>query len=358
MAEGQFWSGKRVFVTGHSGFKGGWLCLWLYHLGATVFGYALQAPTTPSFYQVCGIDRLVHSVHGDVRDAEKLTAAMLAADPEIVMHLAAQSLVRKSYRDPVETYATNVMGTINLLEGVRICPRVRAAVIVTSDKCYENREWLWGYRENEPLGGYEPYSSSKACAELVTAAYRNCYFNPSPDRKWRPAVASARAGNVIGGGDWAADRLVPDCIRAFSDGQTVVVRNPDAIRPWQHVLEPLNGYLTLAQKLYAGGPEYGEAWNFGPEDADAKPVRWVVQELCRLWGHNADYRIDTCQHVHEAGQLKLDCSKAKARLAWRPVLGLAEALEKVVEWSSAAHQGEADMRMMSLQQICDFEKRI
>ena len=265
MTDAGFWRGKRVFLTGHTGFKGGWLAIWLESLGASVFGYALAPVTTPSLFEITRLDESVDSILADVRDAQKLSDAIRRAEPDIVFHLAAQPLVRASYRDPVETYSTNVMGTVHLLEAVRQTDSVRAVVVVTTDKCYDNREWEWGYRENDPLGGYDPYSSSKAAAELVTAAYRNSYFLASEVA----AVASARAGNVIGGGDWSEDRLIPDIVRAVSDGKPVRIRNPDAIRPWQHVAEPLAGYIRLAQHLYTDGAGFAQAWNFGPEDRDA-----------------------------------------------------------------------------------------
>ena len=274
-----FWRGKKVFVTGHTGFKGGWLCLWLQQLGANVTGYALQPPTTPSLFEIAVIGRGMESIIGDIREATTLSDAVRTAQPELVIHMAAQPLVRYSYENPIETYSTNVMGTVHLLEAIRKTQSVKAVVCVTSDKCYENREWEWGYRENDPLGGYDPYSNSKACAELVTAAYRNSYFNPDKYFEHGVAVASARAGNVIGGGDWAQDRLVPDMLRAIECGKPVLIRNPDAIRPWQHVLEPLSGYLLLAESLLTHGPANAEAWNFGPHDADAKPVRWIVDRL-------------------------------------------------------------------------------
>jgi CDP-glucose 4,6-dehydratase len=275
----QFWKNKRVFLTGHTGFKGSWLSIWLDSLGANVHGYSLKPPTDPSLFNLCSIDRFTNSTIGDIRNRDLLKATLQKAQPEIVFHLAAQPLVRESFKNPVETYETNVMGTVNLLDAVRACPSVKAVVIVTTDKCYENREWHWGYRENDPMGGYDPYSSSKGCAELVTAAYRQSFFNPKDFDNHHIAVASARAGNVIGGGDWALDRLVPDCLKAILDGRKIIVRNPHAIRPWQHVLEPLRGYLLLAQKLFENGPQFAEAWNFGPDDRDCRPVIDVVSKL-------------------------------------------------------------------------------
>ncbi|MDD2582487.1 MAG: CDP-glucose 4,6-dehydratase [Desulfuromonadaceae bacterium] len=346
-----FFLGKKVFITGHTGFKGSWLCLWLSSMGARITGYALDPPTTPSLFSLARVAELVDSRIADVRDAECLARTMAEAQPEIVIHMAAQPLVRDSYKIPVETYATNVMGTVHLLEAVRGCPSVKAVVNVTTDKCYENREWVWGYRENEPMGGFDPYSNSKGCSELVTAAYRNSYFQRSV------ALASARAGNVIGGGDWATDRLIPDCINALLASEPVRIRNPHAIRPWQHVLEPLSGYLLLAQKLHESGTEYAEGWNFGPTDNDAKPVEWIVNRMCNLWGNGARYEIDAGDHPHEANYLKLDCSKARTRLGWQPRWNLEKALDNIMEWTDV-YRSEGDLRRCCLEQIDSFEKHI
>jgi len=350
---GNFWKGKKVFLTGHTGFKGSWLCIWLGSLGAEVTGYALQPPTRPSLFELARVGESVHSIIADVRDLDRLTSEMLAAAPDIVIHMAAQPLVRDSYRIPVETYAINVMGTVHLLEAVRACPSVRAVVNVTTDKVYENREWHWGYRENEPMGGYDPYSNSKGCSELVTAAYRSSYFNPRDFERHGVAVATARAGNVIGGGDWANDRLIPDIIRAILAGESVQIRNPHAIRPWQHVLEPLSGYLQLAQRLHDEGPGFTSGWNFGPPEEDARPVQWLVEHLCTTWGAGASWRLDDGEHPHEAHYLKLDCSKAHAELGWWPRWGLETALESIVAWTQAYRQGE-DMRHICLEQIMNF----
>lgn len=348
-----FWRGRRVLITGHTGFKGGWLSLWLARLGAQVFGYALPPSTDPNLYALANVADAVESTFGDVRDAEALTRTLHEAQPEIVIHMAAQALVRASYADPAGTYATNVMGTVHLLEAVRQIGGVRAVVNVTSDKCYENREWLWAYREGEPLGGHDPYSSSKACAELVTAAWRNSYFSPQRHAEHGTALASARAGNVIGGGDWADDRLIPDILRAFDAGEPVAIRNPGAIRPWQHVLEPLSGYLLLAQRLVEDGPAHAEAWNFGPAETDARPVQWIVERLTRAWGDGASWRLDTDPQPHEAQCLKLDCAKANARLGWRPRWPLERALDAVVEWHHAYLRRE-DMRAVCLRQIDEY----
>lgn len=341
-------------MTGHTGFKGSWLCLWLHALGAEIFGYALDPPTEPNLFELARVGELVDSSVADVRDLDRLKAEICKAAPEVVIHMAAQPLVRDSYKIPVETYAVNVMGTVHLLEAVRCCQSVRAVVNVTTDKVYENREWVWGYRENEPFGGYDPYSNSKACSELVTAAYRSSYFNPRDYGKHGVALASARAGNVIGGGDWATDRLIPDVIRAILAGEPVRIRNPHAIRPWQHVLEPLSGYLLLAQRLYEEGARYGEGWNFGPEEKDARPVEWLVSRICTLWGDDASYGIDKGDHPHEAHYLKLDCSKAGAELGWRPRWSLDAALESIVSWTKTYRDG-GDLRRACLAQIEAYE---
>jgi CDP-glucose 4,6-dehydratase len=340
-------------VTGHTGFKGSWLCLWLHALGAEVTGYALEPPTEPSLYELAGVDGTVRSVIADVRDRERLRHELAQAAPEIVIHMAAQPLVRDSYKIPVETYAVNVMGTVHLLEAVRGCPGVRAVVNVTTDKVYENREWAWGYRENEPFGGYDPYSNSKACSELVTAAYRSSYFNPADYARHGVALASARAGNVIGGGDWAADRLIPDIIRAMLAGEPVRIRNPHAIRPWQHVLEPLSGYLLLAQRLHAEGARWASGWNFGPHDDDAWPVERVAECLCAAWGSGASCVVDAGEHPHEAHYLKLDCSRARTELGWRPRWDLATALASIVAWTRV-FEGQGDVRGCCLQQIEEY----
>jgi len=352
-----FWRGKRVFLTGHTGFKGSWLSLWLQDLGADLTGYALKPPTSPSLFEEAHVAKGMSSVEGDIRDIDHFLRAMQAAKPEIVIHMAAQPLVRYSYQNPVETYATNVMGTVHMLEAVRATPTVRAVVNITTDKCYENREWVWGYRENDPMGGYDPYSNSKGCAELVSAAYRSSFFNPAEYKKHGVALATVRAGNVIGGGDWAKDRLIPDIIAAFEQGRPVHIRNPHAIRPWQHVLEPLRGYLTLAEKLFGIGPDYAEGWNFGPSDEDAKPVAWIVEQMATRWGGNAQWQIDAGEHPHEAGYLKLDISKARSRLDWHPGLRLGDALNLVVDWARQRQDG-ADIRQLSLGQIHTYQQSI
>lgn len=352
-----FWHGKRVFLTGHTGFKGGWLSLWLQSLGAEVTGYALEPGTEPNLFTVADVAVGMKSVIGDIRDLRALQSVLAATQPDVVIHMAAQALVRPSYRDPVETYATNVMGTVHLLEAVRHVSGVKAVVVVTSDKCYENREWHWGYREGEAMGGYDPYSNSKGCAELVTAAYRNSYFNPQQYEQHGLAVASARAGNVIGGGDWAVDRLIPDMLRAFYEGRTVHIRSPHAIRPWQHVLEPLSGYLTLAQALVEQGAAYAEGWNFGPAQTDTRPVQWIVECLVGQWGGGVGWQLDDDPQPHEATYLKLDCAKAFDRLHWSPRWSLEIALEKIVQWHRY-HLAGGKMRELTLQQIESYQAAV
>lgn len=349
-----FWENKKVFITGHTGFKGSWLSLWLYSMGAKVTGYALSPPTKPSLYKLCKIDELISSIIADIRDRKALENAILQVQPDIVIHMAAQPLVRESYINPAETYEINVMGTVNIFDAVRKCVSVKAVVNITTDKCYENNEWPWGYRENEPMGGYDPYSNSKSCSELITASYRNSFFNIKDYDKHGVAIASARAGNVIGGGDWAKDRLIPDCVKSLLNNENIIIRSPKSIRPWQHVLEPLSGYLLLAQKLYQEGPRYAEGWNFGPEDNDAKPVDWIVNKLCKKWADDASYVIDKGPHPHEANYLKLDISKAKSRLKWHPRWNLETALDKIVEWTLVYNENK-NIREITLKQIKEYQ---
>ena len=350
-----FWSGKKVLLTGHTGFKGSWLSLWLAKLGAQVSGCALLPEDGRNLFETASVEQCVDHNVCNICDAAALRALVQAVQPEIVIHMAAQSLVRRSYTDPVETYQTNVMGTLNLLEAVRSSGSVRSCVIVTTDKCYENREWCWPYRERDALGGFDPYSSSKACAEILTASYRRSFF--SPDRNTDPttAIATARAGNVIGGGDWAKDRLVPDVMSAFSAGKTVKVRNPDAVRPWQYVLEPLSGYLVLAERLFNEGLAFAEAWNFGPNDTAVCPVATLIDQLAALWGGGARWERDGELQPHEATQLALDSSKARQRLRWSPRTSMRQTLEATVEWYKACAAGQ-EMQRLCLDQIDAFER--
>lgn len=345
----EFWRDRSVFLTGHTGFKGGWIALWLSQLGAKVHGYSLEAPTTPNFYTETQLqDQLQHSTIADIRDLPKLTAAIQAAKPSVIIHMAAQPLVRDSYNTPVETFAINVIGTVNVLEAARQTETVQAIVNITTDKCYENQEWLWPYRENDRLGGHDPYSSSKACAEIAAAAYRNSFLAQAGIQ-----LASVRAGNVIGGGDWATDRLIPDFLRSIDAGKTLRIRSPNAVRPWQHVLEPLSGYLILAERLVTNGAEFAEAWNFGPEEFDAKPVSWIVERLCQKIP-NARWELEGTPQPHEAGLLKLDSAKAKTKLAWAPRWSLETALDKTVEWHQAWKENQS-MAEMSIQQIESYQ---
>jgi len=355
----KFFAGKKIFLTGHTGFKGSWLSIWLHDMGAQVTGFALDPPTNPSLYKLANVSTLLNSVIADIRDFDRLKAEMAKCAPDIVIHMAAQPLVRDSYKIPVETYAINVMGTVHLLEAVRRTPSVKAVVNITTDKCYENREWVWGYRENDTMGGFDPYSNSKGCSELVTAAYRNSFFNPVNRNAANPqhgaAIASARAGNVIGGGDWAIDRLIPDIIRSLMASESVKIRNPHAIRPWQHVLEPLFGYLALAQYLYEHGKEYAGGWNFGPSDCDANSVEWIVKRVCQLWGNGACYEIVADDPLHEANYLKLDCSKAHMLLGWRPRWDLNQALSAILEWVEI-YRNNGDIKECCLKQIEQYAR--
>lgn len=347
-----FWKNKKVFVTGHTGFKGSWLCLWLHSMGANVTGYSLSPSSHPNLFESIGLDSFINSIVGDIRNYSDMKETIKDSSPEIIIHLAAQALVRDSYEDPLTTYSTNVMGTVNLLEIVRQTSSVKSVVIVSSDKCYENKEWFWGYRENEPLGGYDPYSNSKACTELVTSAYRSSFFQ---NKEKAPHICSVRAGNVIGGGDWSKDRLIPDIIRAFEKGERVVIRNPASYRPWQYILDLLRGYLTLAENLYLKGNNYSEAWNFGPSDGDTKTVEWIVENLANFWGGNCLWEIDSECNLHEARHLKLDSSKAKTRLAWQPIISIDHALRLIVEWH-ASYRKAGNMYEESLKEIRNYEE--
>lgn len=351
----QFWQGKRVFITGHTGFKGSWLTIWLNSLGAKVTGYACLPPTSPNLFELSDIGLQMNSVIGDIRDRELLKQRVEEADPDIIFHLAAEPLVRRSYLYPAETYEVNVMGTVNLMEAVRSLAahgsgRRRAIINITTDKCYENKEWLWGYRENDRLGGHDPYSNSKACSELVTAAYRSSFFSPELVDQHGVSIATTRAGNVIGGGDWAEDRLVPDCIRAILTGAMMKVRNPLATRPWQHVLDPLSGYLMLAERMMGDGQRYASSWNFGPNDGQSRTVGWIVETIASSWGGEPFYRLEAKDEFHEAIQLRLDCSKAHAELNWYPKWRVETALDKVLEWVRAYRDGQ-DVLTTCLKQL-------
>lgn len=353
-----FWHNKKVLITGHTGFKGSWLSLWLQSLGTDVTGYALAPPTKPSLFELANVAKAMDSIIGDVCDLPKLRSIVEEKRPQIVIHMAAQAIVRRSYEYPVETFASNVMGTVNVLEAVRATNSVKVVLVVTSDKCYDNKEWLWPYRECESLGGHDPYSSSKACAEIVTAAYRKSFFSDATPNDRQTLVASARAGNVIGGGDWAVDRLVPDIMSAFAVNKPVLIRNPSAVRPWQHVLDPLNGYMMLLEKLWEGNTQFADAWNFGPDFYDAKPVSWVADKLVELWGEGATWQSDSSIQPHEAHSLTLDSTKARMLLKWVPKYSLEKALRKTVEWYKIFYDGcdEVSLRQITLDQISEYCK--
>ncbi len=356
LVSGDFWRGKRVLVTGHTGFKGAWLSVWLTEMGAEVTGYALP-PEGEGVFRDCCVEDRVQSRIGDLADLDGLKRTFAESQPEVVFHLAAQALVRRSYREPLVTLSTNVLGTAHVLEAVRSTDTVRSVVVVTTDKCYENREWIWGYREFEPLGGRDPYSASKAAAEIVTAAYRESFFPSARYDEHHTAIATARAGNVIGGGDWAEDRLVPDILRALLAGKPVPVRNPIAIRPWQHVLEPLAGYLELARRLYLDGPPFATAWNFGPPVEDARPVSWIVDYMLSRWEGNRGWVSSDGGSLHEAHYLKLDCTKAMGELRWHPVLSLEDALDSVIDWHQARRRNQP-MHDFTISQIRGYERRL
>ena len=355
MPNRSFWKGRKVFLTGHTGFKGSWLSLWLDTLGADVTGYALEPPTQPNLFEQAKVADVVDSTFADIRDFPRLGAAITKSRPDVVIHMAAQSVVRRGYEDPLETYSSNVMGTVHVMEAVRQLKHPCVFVNVTSDKCYANQEWVWGYRENEPMGGRDPYSNSKGCAELVTSAYRESFFSPASIKDHGVALASARAGNAIGGGDWTSNQLIPDLLRAFLAGRSCLIRSPSAIRPWQFVLEPLRGYLVLAERLAEDPTRFASAWNFGPAEADAKPVSWIADELKRLWGGRASWSLDGGTHPREAYSLKLDTSKSRACLEWHPTLPLNQALEWIVEWYRAFQEG-SDLRSITRTQIERYEE--
>ena len=349
------WDGRRVFLTGHTGFKGGWLSLWLASRGAQIRGYALDPLTEPNLFSAAAVGAQLDDVRGDTRDYLKLESAMTGFAPEVVFHLAAQPLVRRSYADPLVTYSTNVMGTAHVIEAIRKTPSVRAVVCITSDKCYLNQEWVWPYRETDPLGGYDPYSASKACAEIVIAAYRSSYFPEHRHGEHHVKIGTTRAGNVIGGGDWSADRLIPDLVRGFLSRKPMLIRQPHAIRPWQHVLEPLHGYMMLAERLLAGETTLSDSFNFGPGDEEPWSVERIANRLATLWGEEASWTIDSVPEMHEAHLLRLDSSRANTELGWRPRLGIERALQWTFEWYRSWQQG-ADMRQVTLDQITRFEE--
>lgn len=355
MVNNSFWRGRKVFITGHTGFKGSWLVLWLNMMGAEIAGYSTGPVTNPNLYEELLLDSSITNIYGDICDYNLLSQAISEFNPQIVINMAAQSLVRPAYRSPLETYSVNCMGTANLLEACRYLGDLRVILNITSDKCYENHEWLWGYRENEPLGGYDPYSSSKACSEIITRSYRKSFFNENDYDKHGVAIATARAGNVIGGGDWSEDRLIPDCIRSIVNSEKIIIRNPTSIRPWQYVLDPLNGYLMLIERLYNEGPQFNGGWNFGPNDEDAKEVRFIVDVICRKMDHKPGYEITSFKQPHEANYLKLDCSKAKALLNWKPKMRLEKSLDEIVLWSTAYIKGQ-NLKRITLDQINAFSE--
>ena len=349
-----FWKGRRVFITGHTGFKGSWLSIWLDALGAHVSGYALDPPTQPNLFAQAGISRAIKSTCADIRDFSRLKAAIAESRSEVVIHMAAQSVVRRGYEDPLETYSSNVMGTVHLLEAIRQLGQPSVVVNVTSDKCYENKEWVWGYRESDRLGGHDPYSNSKACAELLTSAFCDSYFHTDDSGRFTTAVASARAGNVVGGGDWTRDQLIPDLMRSFLNNKPCPIRSPSALRPWQFVLEPLRGYLMLAERLAETPSRFASAWNFGPAQTDTKPVSWIADRLAQSWGGSASWHADDRTHAREAHYLRLDVSKANNELGWQPVLPLSKALDWIVAWYRVFQTG-GDLARFTRTQIEQYE---
>jgi CDP-glucose 4,6-dehydratase len=353
-----FWLGKKIFLTGHTGFKGAWLSIWLKVLGANVIGFSLPPDTKPNMFQLIEKDIDIESIFGDVRDFELVKKSIIHHKPDFVIHLAAQSIVRQSYTSPLETFQVNVIGTANILEAIRHVGSIRAAVCITSDKCYENREWIWKYRENDPMGGWDPYSASKGCSELVISSYRKSFFHTDQYDKHGVAIASARAGNVIGGGDWGADRLIPDIMRAFSENKKVIIRNPNSIRPWQHVLDLLKGYILLSERLCEHGPEYADAWNFGPSDSDEVTVLGIVEHIAKLWRDGASWSIVPDSIHHEATMLKLDSSKARSRLGWVPKLNITDALDHLVSWYRNYYNSRSNVYSFTEDQILSYMNRI
>lgn len=352
-----FWRDKKVLVTGHTGFKGSWLSLWMQALGVDVVGYSLPPVTDPSLFETARVAEGMETIEADIRNLDRLKAEMKRHAPDIVIHMAAQALVHTAYADPVRTFSTNVMGTLNVLEAVKETDSTRVIIAITSDKCYENREWVWGYRENDRMGGHDPYSSSKGCAELLIAAYRNSYFHESKVGEYKVSLASARAGNVIGGGDWSRDRLIPDVMKAILAGEAVPIRRPTAVRPWQFVMEPLRGYIELAERLWIEGSEFAEAWNFGPDIEQIQPVDWIAEHLTKRWGNGARWKLDEAEYPSEDNLLKLDCAKSKSRLGWKPFMPLSTVLDWIVDWFQEYHRG-GSMREVTLQQIRRYENLI
>lgn len=352
-----FYKGKTILITGHTGFKGSWLSIWLNELGAKVIGYGLDPYTENDNFVVSGLKNKIIDIRGDIRDLERLQGYFNLYKPEIVFHLAAQPLVRLSYEIPKETYEINVMGTLNVLECIRRTESVKVGVMITTDKCYENKEQIWPYRENDAMGGYDPYSSSKGCAELLIASYRNSFMNPNKYDKHGKAIASVRAGNVIGGGDWAKDRIIPDCIRALMHDKDIEVRNPNAVRPWQHVLEPLNGYMTLAKKMYEDGLKYCSGWNFGPDSHSVVPVSKIADLIVEVWGRGQWKDISNGTAPHEAKLLSLDCTKAKTYLGWSSKLDIYKSIELTIDWYKANNANTSSMYEVCVNQIEDYTKR-
>jgi len=348
----EFWKGKSVLLTGHTGFKGSWLSLVLQKLGVKLVGFSKSIPTKPSLFELAKVEEGMISIYGDVRDQKLLEKTIDEHNPEIIIHMAAQAILRKSYEDPIETYETNVMGTVNLLESVRKVGGTKVILNITSDKCYENSGSNNHYKEEDPMGGFDPYSNSKGCAELVTASYRNSFFNSTEFEKHGIALASARAGNVIGGGDWGQDRLIPDIMQGIIDGKKIKIRNPNATRPWQYIMDPLNGYLMLIEKLWSKGTQYNEGWNFGPLE-DNKSVKWIVEKLTEYWDREIKLELDKENNPHEENYLSLDCSKAKNRLDWMPKLDLEKALVWTSDWYKDYEQNK-DMRQITEEQITNF----
>jgi len=346
----QFWKDKKVFITGHTGFKGSWLSIWLTELGANVTGYSLPPGTDPSMFKSLSLEKKVNTVFGDIRNYDDLKAQIILAKPDIVIHMAAQALVLESYKNPLETYQTNLMGTVNILNSIRDLSSIKVFINVTSDKCYENKESLKSFKENDPMGGFDPYSSSKACSELITAAYRSSFFNNTV------YIATARAGNIIGGGDWALNRIIPDFIKRINQNQKLSIRNPQAVRPWQFVLEPLNGYLVLAEKLFLEGVGYAESWNFGPDSQDNKSVEWLISKFDKEYGDGNNFEIKSTENsLHEAKNLTLDCSKSMKRLNWSPKLNIEKSISMTCAWYKNFYKGDQDMYSFSVEQIKQYE---